>query len=228
MSEYAIEGRMVSLKAFREGDGYIPFVCATSMSFRADDELIEVTDANAGRYRKYKSRRIDWGFTLNTITHIAYSSDAYTVFDTLLEALRTQGLDIEMSFVDDLGNIKTLAGHVLIPHTGISVQADNFSEDDVEFQGSGTFTIGTTLLNPGAGSDMDTTELYGDGVNSYVQDSELIDATIEQVSRAGYWYDIITTGTPTAAQVKWTASTGRFDFSSVLDSGEKVVVFYRP
>lgn len=230
MSEYAIDGQKVTMRFLMNGE-MVGYACATSCSFYCDDELIEKADVNGGRFKQFASRRAEWGMSIAGITHVAYSASAFTVFDSLIMALRASGLDVEMAFVDSLGNIKTISGHVLIPHTGINSSVDNFSEDEIDFKGSGPFTMAETLLNPTSEGEMKTIELWGDGTNAYVQDNLLIGEAVVPpngaVFRAGAFYKVITTGTPGPLEAKFTTGTGRIDFDTVVGTDEMIKVFYK-
>src|SRR5688500_808455 len=126
MALQAIEGKNVILRALQGAD-MVPFACATSLEFYYDTELIEKSTVSSAGFSEWAGSMGTWGKTHGTVTHIV-KTGYYTVFDTLLDALRKQGLFVELSFEDEIGNIKTITGTVLIPHTGISAGVEGFSE----------------------------------------------------------------------------------------------------
>ena len=205
----AIEGKNVLLRALKD-DTYIPFACAFSVEFYFDSEIIEKTTPNSGRFKEWRTGLGEWGLTLNTVTHALPSTTMFTVFDTLLEALRTNGLDIELSFSDDEGNVVTITGHVLIPHTGITSPEEGFSEDEIEMKGSGGFTMQTELANPvgGSGEPTPVEPTYSTG-DTEIEVPELDGLTADDfvIERDGIGKQVITSGTPTDKQVLFTAPT---------------------
>jgi hypothetical protein len=229
MAQKAIEGKNVLLRAKR-GDEYVPFVCATSVDFTYDTELIAKTTVNSAGFRQYAARLGEWGLTLSTVTHIVSpnSDNAYTVFDTMTEQARKTGMDIELIFQDNDGNLKTITGHVLIPHTGISSPVEGFSEDEIEFKGSGAFEINTELITPTVNNSQVYSKDYtAAGGETTITFSDLIGKEILNVQRDGIGKDVIAVGTPNDKQVKFLTASGTFSFSTELGLDEWVLILYK-
>jgi len=227
MALQAIEGKNVILRALK-GVDMVPFACATSLEFYYDTEMIEKSTVSSAGFTEWAGGMGTWGLTLGTVTHIL-KPGYYTVFDTLLDALRKLGLLIELSFDDEAGNIKTITGTVLIPHTGLSAGVDGFSEDDVEMIGSGGFTLNTTLFTP------DQTEYevqrypYTSSVGgeTSVGNAILINREILSVEIDGVGKELILAGDPTDKQAKYVQGTGTILLPYPLSPTEWVLILYK-
>lgn len=240
VNQRAIEGKNVNVRAYYI-DGWYPFACATKIDFQSDQEMIERTGPNSGQWKEFEGRLNEWGFTLESVTHIVPSPGIgthLTVFHALQESIRREGLLLEMSFVDSAGNIKTIKGKCLIPSIGISASADGFSQDTITFKGTGAYNEGT-IIEPTPENpenimpyDVLSGSFFGTDGQTSATVSALNGTKLIEVSR-GYPLEIIYSGTPTESQVKVTTSTGTQDgvlTSSVLTFGAPMIageyVFY--
>lgn len=230
MSQRAIEGENVILTAKMLNE-YIPFACATAVEFYYDSELKEKATVGMQGFKSFVCGIGEWGLTLSSVTHILppVGSSMYTVFDSLLQSLRKAGLDIQLIWEDKEGNLKTITGHVMIPHTGINSPVDGFSEDTIEMKGSGSFAISTTLITPGnSTSDVQPPiGYYGIGGELSVTFPQLILVEPLLVFRDGLEREIITVGTPTSKQVKYDSASGTISWTDPLGPGEWVNILYK-
>lgn len=226
----AIKGQDVSMYGKDDNGNYQLFACATAMSFSYDTELIEKATVNMAGFRSYKSGFSDCSATLNSVTNISYGSEL-TVFYTLLQTIRKQGLDIQMVWQDDVGNLKVISGHAFIPHTGITVDIAGFSEDDIQFKFSGGVQMTTTLIsNTTTNGTMQTPIYYtfpSNGATSY-QNNLLINVHVVHVERNGIGQKEIAAGTPSANEFKYIAGTGtiQLDSNNPSSAGETLFIAY--
>lgn len=219
----AIEGKNVEFQALYN-DEWIPFACQTSLDFYYDTELIEKTTVSSGRFKEWAAGLGEWGFALNLVTHAAPVTTMLTVFDTLLEALRKNGLDVRAIYEDTDGNMATITGHVLIPHTGITSAVEGFSEDDIELKGSGAFSLLTQLQTP----PNDDEEVFP--ISPVVPEGnletvipELVGVPVSEIlsfERDGIGKQIIVVGDPTDKQVKYVQADGKFILPYPAGAGE--------
>lgn len=239
----AIEGKNVNIKAFYI-DGWYPFACATEIDFVSDYELIERTGPNSGAWKEFGLRLGEWEFTLKTITHIvppAGIGTFLTVFTALQESIRRQGLLLELSFIDKIGNAKTITGRAVIPNVNINAGAEGFSNDTIKFKGTGGYTLGSVISEtPDNNNEMAYDVLDGDftateGQTSVVL-SHLIGCELLGVFR-GYPLDRVpyTGAAPaiTEQQVAFAVdgsgllTSGSLTFGAPLGAGEFVYYFYK-
>jgi hypothetical protein len=226
-TQSAIYGTGVLLEGLVDGD-FIPFACATAVELYVDTEMIERAGLNLNSMRGYVAGLGDWGLTFNSVTNVLPSTAMITVFDTMVEALRKNGLYIRLSFEDNSGNLKVITGHVLIPHTGIASPIDGFSEDTIERKGDGPFAINTTLIDPapttGVQDPIDYTATGGETDITY---PALIGRTLLYVGVDGIDHEVITVGTPNDKQVKFDSATGKITFPSALMLDMWVHILYK-
>lgn len=241
MAQLAIEGKNVLLEALRDnGAGlyeYVPFACATSVDFYYDTEMIEKATVGMAGFRGFEAGLGEWGLTLNTVTHAVFGNNAYTVFDTLLQSLRKNGLDIRLTFEDNSANLQVITGHVLIPHTGISSPVDGFSEDDIELKGDGAFALTTSIVNPPSHDfEVKKLEYYSVGGEQQLTFSDLIGRTILYMGRDGIGRDEINIGNPTDKQFYFNPTLGTIYFYNpgsmtgyinTLKADEWVLILYK-
>jgi hypothetical protein len=234
MAQTAVEGKNVLIKFLKDGE-YVPYACATSIDYYKDREAIETSTVDSAGWAEYVYGFGTWGMTLGGVTHIVPTNgivaDGFTVFEMLQKQLNKLTVDLELSFEDSAGNIKTLVGTVIIPHVGISAGAEGFSEDSVELQGTGVPEIGTTLIDPVVNTnEVIKIEYTATGGETTVQYDELIGKTKEEilhVHRDAGILEVIDVGTPTDRQVKIIAGTGTLSLLTALSAGEFFLILYK-
>ena len=226
----AIEAKNVTVSFFLEGEGYVPLACATGGSVNIKSEIIYKTVVGSGRWRDRDTRLSEWDGNLTGVTHIVPLSTMYTVFDISLESIRTNGLNIQIAFVDGNSNLQVLSGHVLFPNIGITWGAEGFSEDSIEFVGNGPLTFSNTLITPPVNNNEVKAGDYTatGGEVEITLPADVIGRTLLGVWRA-YPLDIITVGTPTELQVKFDSATPKLIFASTapLSTGEYIYYQYK-
>ncbi len=231
----ALEGKNALLRVQipLSGMGYLPFACATSAAFNFDQELIEKTTPVSGRNKEFTTGLGEWGVTMTNVTYVVPESEMYTVWDMLLESVRRNPVDMELSFTDSEGNIKTITGQCVMPRIGITAPADGFVEDDIEMRGSGGFSIGEEILSPVPNiNEVRQYEYIATGGETSITYADLIGRELLGVWR-GYPLEIITTGTPTDRQVKFSSGVGALYFSSPMVGpvdgmqGEYILILYK-
>lgn len=233
----AIEGKDVLVRAKKTIDDVavlIPFVCSTTIDFTYTRDLITKTTVSSGKFREYAYGLGEWGFTLGTITHVKPKTEMYTVFDMMELMKGGQSLDVELSFIDAEGNAITLSGTVLIPSVGISSPVEDFSEDDLEFKGSGAFEITKEVITTDPGGS--TGDYVRDGIRplnidtdvetNVITNTQLAGKNVFEVLVDGIGKKIITVGDPDDKQVKYLTDGGSLIFSYALPVGTWVLVLY--
>lgn len=208
-------------------DGYYPAMCATGMTFNAPQEMIPATSVNGGNFKQFVSGMTSWTVSLEGILQNV-NSGGYGTFDFLLAATRQTGVDIKLVYTDPDGIDRVLSGHAFIPNVSIRDNVADFALTSVELQGSGAYTIGSfTTPNPGSVFSYIYTGTGGETSFTY---APLINRTILEA----LWFravptEVITVGTPNAAQVKYTSTTGTFDIEPAVPftAGEKILILYQ-
>lgn len=217
-----VYGKMVKVYAYKT-DGYYPFACARTVVFSMDSEIDETTNPSSPAWRRYKPSGMNgWTIDLNAITVLQDPvSTLWFSWELMLEAIRANGLDIKVEFTDKDGNSRYATGFVFIPKSGISGSADDISESDISFLGSGSLTWDGTLL-PSITMGVKRISWVTTGSEPNVlQDNGMIGLAatdIYEVSLEGDdKYKVITVGTPTERQVLFNSGAGTLTFKNDFD-----------
>jgi hypothetical protein len=227
----AVEGKNVLIKIKKAGE-YVPYACATSIDYTRDSETIETSTVDSAGEAEFEYAMRSGGATINGVTHIVPSETGFTVFELLEYMNNRTTAELEISFEDSLGNLRTLTGSALVVHVGISAGAEGFSEDDVELKGTGVAVIDTEYIDPVINVNevfpLEFTSVSG-GETSVVF-TELVGKDLADIllaQRDGISKDIIDVGTPTDKQVKFISASGTFSLPYELGEGEWFYTLYK-
>lgn len=126
--------------------------CATNITFHYANELIGKTDANAGLFRKKRVRISDFSASVQGLTTLYNQSDTVSgAFYFLQEAIRRTEQEIKFLFADSSGVTRTITGDFLVESQQLTGGADgDFSEFDLELQGTGDLNLSTVESPPEA------------------------------------------------------------------------------
>jgi hypothetical protein len=227
---YPVQGKNGIMEIYRSDiASYVPFMCAKGIEIVENTPEIETTTQDSGSNRTYISSALnDYTMTLTGIVFIRDLSAAkYFVFDTLLDAIRHTRVLYRLIFTDDEGEVKTLSGETLITQTLINSTAGQLANFSNTFRGSGALSI-DPITSPTTGANM-RFFYKAVGGETFVQDASLVARTIQHVD----WdldgaLEVITVGTPSSRQVKYTSATGRFDFDPLnpMIADQQIVILY--
>lgn len=232
MSASKVIGKNVVVKVMRILDAdYFGFYCAQEVSINFQTDQIPATGPDSGSYKRFKPGRTAWDVTLTGITFIKDVSDSlWTAFDLTDEQARQNGLDVLITFTNDNGAVETFQGRMNPETTGISGSASGgaLSKFNLKLQGDGLYARNASVPTPGVNNIM-RIEYTGTGGETFFTLSATINKEILEVSReSSDALFIITSGTPGAKQVKFTAASGRFDIDgNPAGVGEQFVILYR-
>lgn len=129
---------------------YTPVGCAVSGSFQFKNELIGKTDVNAGLFRKRRVRISDCSMSVQGLTTLENNTTASTLY-FLQEGVRRTEQDLRITFTDEDGLQKQVQGLFLLESTQLNGEVSGFSEFDMEFQGTGGFSISAVSEESGSG-----------------------------------------------------------------------------
>lgn len=217
-----VEGKNVILSIYN-GGSYVPVGCATNCTIQVDTELIPTTTNDSGVYRTFIPRFNEWEVTCDGVTILEGASN-YLPLDTLTEQIRQSGIDLQVEFTDPDGTTKTFEGFAYIYTTNIDSLYGDFSNFSFSAKGSGAFTI-DTVTSPSYTGGM-TIEFTGDGVTTAFSDADLINRTLHLGFVDHYEWKIVTAGSPSAEEIKFTTGSGQIDFATAPDSGVRIKLFY--
>jgi len=229
----AIVGRDVVMYV-KISDVLYPVGCASSCSFEIDQEIIARTGPNDGLFRKKRVRRTDWRGSVNAVMVSNNTTDRYSAFYFIQEAVRRAENYFVWEFTDIDGNIKNLEGWAVIRAIPINADIQGFSKFDLQVEGTGAFAITDGGGSPGSvgGDQVDSSEwvpVAGEyGISGLSVDSKsLTGKTVLAVARTGAAYEVITTGSVGNLQAKHNSGTGALTFDTPFNDGEVVWVMWK-
>lgn len=211
---------------------YYPILCATDCTFSRIPEIITKTGPNSGLFREKALRIEDWNMSVSGLTKIE-NGVTLTFFYLIQTAVRRVEHTLRITFEDDTGADKQIAGSVLIGQMDINGPVSDFSNCTINFEGTGPFTVGAVTDPVGSATnvfadywDFPVGNTFIDGA-SVEQSYSLEACTVLGVFREGTEYDL-TTSAPVNRQCKHNNTTGVISFDTNIPSnGEKVWVIFK-
>lgn len=230
MSESKVQGKNVVLTAYNI-DGYKGFYCAQSIEFTTETEQLPATNVNEGGWKGNKPGKTNWEINLSGVLFVRDTSDKnWTFADLTTESARKNGLDLKLVFTNENGNYEQFTGHANPQTTTGSGTVGELAKFNVKFIGDGSYGRNTIIPPSTSADDVKRYEFIASGGETFFSYSDLIGRTILDVQRESTPVtQVVTSGTPTAKQVKYTSASGRLDFNTdnPLAPGEIVVVIYK-
>jgi predicted secreted protein len=225
---YAVQGRNVILRAQKLGD-YRVFACAQSVRLTVETEILETSTSTTGPFKTFSPVGLsEWGVALSGVLFLRDQSTTKNfALETITEQVRNNGYNITITFTDDEGYVQVFSGFVYVPLTEIFKESGSVSKYNVEFKGSGSFTIDVTPPSPNTPPRM--RYVYtATGGETFFSSASLIARTIEWVDHVDQALTIVNSpSTPASPKdVEYTSASGRFDFFQPLDAGAVVIILY--
>jgi hypothetical protein len=230
MSESKVQGRNVVLTAYNI-DSYYGVYCAQSVDFTTETEQLPATSINGAGWKGNKPGKTSWEINLTGVLFVRDTSDKnWTFADLTTEQARKNGLDLKLVYTNENGNYEQFTGHANPQSITGSGTAGELAKFNVKFVGDGAYGRNTIIPPSTSADDVKRYEYLATGGETFFSYADLIGRTILEVQReATPTLAIITVGTPTPRQAKYTSASGRIDFNSgvPLDADEIVIVIYK-
>jgi hypothetical protein len=221
-----VRGENVLLEFYDSGE-WKPYACARSCSLTTTTELIETTVTGGGKYKHFTP-------TVNSFTG---NCDGIVSLGNLgmltLYNLRQMQLGHVLQRVrftrtaEDGVNVYVDTVDFYITSVQDTSSFDNVSSFTVEMQGTGV--LDQSLITPpiiitkvkrfeytGAGGEVSFTE-------ATIINKDILSVVKDGLGQCG----IITAGSPASKEVKYTTSTGGFEFAVEFEVGEQAYVLYQ-
>lgn len=225
---YTVQGKNVIIKALKLGD-YRLFACAQSLRLTVETELKETSTTSTGPFKTFSPVGLsEWNVTLGGVLFLRDQSTTKNfALESITEQVRNNGYDITITFTDDEGYVQVFSGSVFIPLTDIFKETGSLAKFNIEFKGSGAFTIDVTPPSPNTPPRM--RYVYtATGGETFFSNASLIARTIEWVDHVDQALKIVNSPSTPAdlKEVEYTSASGRFDFFQPLDAGAVVIILY--
>lgn len=210
-----------------DGGLWKPVVCGRSCTLNTQAESIETSITGSGAWRTYEYTALTWTASLEGLIYLQKTNSLST---SDLRAMQYGRVKILMRYqrTDTAGNVYLEEGYGLI--TGISDTGDTGSAAtfSLEIRGTGPLTIvfTPTPIDPTAKvKRLEYTASGGESSfsNAALQGKDIVMVTLDGISRS----KIITAGTPTDQEAKYTSGSGTITFPMALDNDMQVTVLYQ-
>ena len=199
----------------------IPFSCSTNCTFSVSVDQKEVTSQTSAWYREYKNDTATWSVTCDGLITL----DGYGYLFLLQQQQNRTTILVKFVVDNGVDGLVIISGNCNLTSLQINAPYKDIATYSVSLQGTGAYgTTGDTINPQGviiAGGATIMKQYTAAGGETTITWTDLIGNTCLYVSRGGVDVrEILTSGTPTADQVKWDSSTGVLTFGRVLESDE--------
>jgi predicted secreted protein len=214
-------------------DEYTAIGCAATCSFEFENELIFKTDVNAGLFRKKRVRMSDCRASAQGLFTLENDTTISALY-FLQEGVRRTEQDLRFLFTDEQGVLKQIQGMFLVASVNVTGDVSAFSEFDLNFEGTGGFTISSVDDSSAANLPGDVnwdwwetvegeTTITGNG--NYGR--SFVGHEVISVFREGTQYDLVESGTPSGRQAKQADPDIEFDPALPFPADVRVYVVWQ-
>ena len=210
----------------RLGAGYYPIACTKDISVTTNSGSIETAPKTNGLWRTFEYERLDGSITGSGLINVVPDAGKYSVLSIWNYQFSQLPVLVKFEIEDADGNLSVYECETIVESVTLSGTSS----------GSGS-SFNYTLKITGPLSNSSTPTAGGTTVNAWtytevtggtttIGSSVLIGSDVILVDRNGIGLEIITSGTPTGNQVKFTTSTGQLEFGYALGVDEFINVVY--
>jgi len=221
-----VRGQNVVVLIF-DGGVWKHYACGRSCTFNISTEFIETSVAGHGKTSTFAPTKNSFTGSIDGLMDLN-PSGKLSFPDLQQRQLAHQILLMRWQRTDESGNVYTSEANFYISNSTDEGSFDNANIFSIELKGTGTpiqvFTPTATLNS----SKVKREPLTGVGGENTITKPALIGKDILEVVKDGLGYaKIILTGTPIGKEVKYTSSTGSFEFAQQWEPGEEGYVLYQ-
>ena len=200
----------------------IPFACSTNCSFSVNVDQKEVTSQTSAWYREYKNDIAAWTVTCDGLITLANYGYLYLL---QTQQNRTQ-ISIKFAIDNGVDGLVIIAGKCNLTSLQINAPYKDIGTYSVSLQGSGAYTTSGTSINQNGVIVVANGQVYmksatAAGGETSITWSDMIGKTCLGFTRGGVEVrEILTSGTPTNDQIKFTSASGVVTFGRALEADE--------
>jgi len=216
-------------------DGWVLYGCARTCSLNVTTDFVETSVSGTGKFATFKPSKISVSGSLEGLVNIG-ATNLLSLSD--LRKKQLDGTPILLRFqriaIDGVNNyVDEFTCYISASEDNGAV--DGMNSFTVEFKGTGQLTqlfTATPLVpvTPGTPiySNLQRIEYTGTGGETVVTLAGLIGKTVLAVHKDGIGNSkLITSGTPSDKQVKFTTATGVLQFAIPFEPGEESYILFR-
>ena len=201
-----VNGTNITLWKLDATYGNIPFACGRSCTFQSNMSVKNVTNYQSNYWEEFKPDMLSWDMSVEGLV----INSNYSYIRQLQDQRNRQSFYISF-MVDNGADFAVYSGYAFFTNISIQGSYDNMATVNATLQGTGAYTVSATPITPNPGTDMTYRTYYEatGGETSFVVTDLIGCNALLYASRGGIdSTDIITSGTPTGAEVKIDTTTG--------------------
>lgn len=188
--------------------GMIPFACGRNCTLQVDMAVKEVTNYQSNNWQEFKPDLMSWSIQVDGLV----INDDYSYVRQLRDQKNRQSFFFQFIMDEGAAGFAIYSGYAFFTNITIQGPQNDLASVSCTLQGTGAYTVSDTPIPPNPGTGMTTYRTYYEatgGETSFVVAALIGATTLLYASRGGIdSTDILTTGTPTGAEVKWDSTTG--------------------
>jgi predicted secreted protein len=227
-----INGTNIILYRYNPDTGLsTPFGSATSCSFDATTDQVEVTSQSSAWYREFKNDIMSWTVSCDGFMRLDTDYSYLSLIGMQQDQINGETMTIKFSIDNDNGGT-ALLGHSVFTGTAnitsmsLSGSVEGASTYSVSLQGTGPYVISGTVPTPGgtiitAGGAVYMKQYTAAGGENSITWTDMIGKLCLGFTRGGVEVrEIYSSGTPTGDQIVFLSATGEVKFGRTLESDE--------
>jgi len=200
----------------------IPFACSTNCSFSVNVDQKEVTSQTSAWYREFKNDIANWSVNCDGLITLENYGYLYLL---QTQQNRTQ-IAIKFAIDNGVDGLVIIGGNCNLTSLQINAPYKDIGTYSVGLQGSGPYTTSGVSINQNGVIITASSQVYmksatAAGGETTITFADMIGKTCLGFTRGGVEVrEILTTGTPTNDQIKFTSASGVVTFGRALEVDE--------
>jgi predicted secreted protein len=200
----------------------IPFACSTNCSFSVNVDQKEVTSQTSAWYREFKNDIANWSVNCDGLITL----DNYGYLYLLQTQQNRTQIAIKFAIDNGVDGLVIIGGNCNLTSLQINAPYKDIGTYSVGLQGSGAYTTSGTSINQNGVIVTSSGQVYmksatAAGGETTITFADMIGKTCLGFTRGGVEVrEILTTGTPTNDQIKFTSASGVVTFGRALEADE--------
>lgn len=200
----------------------IPFACSINCSFSVNVDQKEVTSQTSAWYREFKNDIANWSVNCDGLITLENYGYLYLL---QTQQNRTQ-IAIKFAIDNGVDGLVIIGGNCNLTSLQINAPYKDIGTYSVGLQGSGPYTTSGVSINQNGVIITASSQVYmksatAAGGETTITFADMIGKTCLGFTRGGVEVrEILTTGTPTNDQIKFTSASGVVTFGRALEVDE--------
>lgn len=227
MSIERVRGKNVAVFVYDSGTWKLG-ACYRDCELDINTDFIETSVTGTGFWKTVKPRQNSFTGSVSGVIHLAKTGMVSIVNFEQLQFAQQQLL-MRFQMTSDKGDIYTKEAAFFISNINQKGPYNDIAPFSISLQGTGVITtITTPTVTNNSNKVKRSNDYVGVGGEAGFTDATLIGKDILEVVKDGIGNaKIITSGTPVAKEVKYTSSTGAFEWAIPFELGEIAYVIYQ-